>query len=149
MNEIADKLTGFFHEHLPLVRHMELALESYDGKSLVLSAPLEPNINDKQTAFGGSLYNVAVMTCWGMAYLKTQEYGLKCNQVVTKANIDYLSPVRGTLRATCIAPEQAVIDEFIERFNSRGRAKIDLSARITCGGKTAVEFQAQYAILKE
>lgn len=149
MTDIANKLTAFFHEHLPLIKHMELELESYDGQSLILTAPLEPNINDKQTAFGGSLYNVAVMTCWGMAFLKTQEYNIDCNQVVTRANIEYKSPVRGTIRAICKAPEQAVIDKFIGNYKARGKAKIDLAATITCGGKTAVNFEGQYAILKE
>jgi len=149
MKNVSHKLTEFFHAHLPLIRHMELEVEHYDGDTLVLCAPLGPNINDKLTAFGGSLYNVAVMTCWGMAYLKTQEHGIECNQVVTKANIIYMSPVRGALRAVCKAPPEAEIEAFIAKFKQRGKAKIDLSAKITCGGKLAVDFAGQYAILSE
>jgi len=143
------KLSEFFQEHLPLIRSMELSVESYDGETLVLVAPLEPNINDKSTAFGGSLYNIAVMACWGMAFLKTQEYGITCNQVVTNASISYKNPVNGVLRAVCKAPEKTLIENFIEQFKCRGKAKIDLHAQVICGDKVAVEFDGQYAILKE
>ena len=147
MNNIADNLSRFFEQHLPLVQQMQLRVESYDGKTLILSAPLAPNVNDKLTAFGGSLYNVAVMSCWGMAFLKTQEHSIVCNQVVTRANIVYNSPVKGTIRAICHAPEDDVVESFIQRFQQRGKARLDLKSTISCGGKTAVEFEGQYAIL--
>ena len=82
MTNISQKLSDFFKKNLPITQFMEMDVESYDGKTLILAAPLDPNINDKQTAFGGSLYNASVMACWGMAYLKTQEAGIVCNQVV-------------------------------------------------------------------
>ena len=53
--KISEKLTQFFIQHLPIAQFMGLEVESYDGDTLILTAPLEPNINDKQTAFGGSL----------------------------------------------------------------------------------------------
>ncbi len=149
MSKPADNLSRFFEQHLPLVQQMQLGVESYDGQTLILSAPLAPNINDKLTAFGGSLYNVAVMSCWGMTFLKTQEHGIVCNQVVTRANIAYKRPVKGSLRAICHAPEDELIEQFIQSFRERGKAKLDLKSSINCGGKTAVEFEGQYAILRE
>lgn len=149
MSEISKKLTDFFEAHLPLAQFMQMEVESYDGNQLVLTAPLEPNINDKQTAFGGSLYNLAVMTCWGMLYLKTQEKGLKCNQVVSKGAMGYLAPVTGTLRAVCNAPSEEELTTFFEHFERKGRARMNLAANIECNGKVAVEFEGQYAILKE
>ena len=105
--DISQKLKDFFVEHLPITQFMGLEVESYDGEQLILTAPLEPNINDKQTAFGGSLYNAAVMTCWGLVYLKTQEKGIECNQVVTGGEVKYKAPVAGTIRAIAQAPKCA------------------------------------------
>ncbi len=149
MEDISHKLTHFFETHLPITQHMGMAVEHYDGATLTLSAPLEPNINDKQTAFGGSLFNLAVMACWGMVYLKTQEAGIVCNQVVMQSNIKYFSPVTGTIKATCVCPGEQELNEFLERFNTIGKSKISLGAYVKCSGKTAVEFEGQYAILKE
>lgn len=155
--DISKKLKQFFIEHLPITQFMGLEVESYDGDTLILTAPLEPNINDKQTAFGGSLYNTAVMACWGMIYLKTQEHNIQCNQVVTEGSMKYLAPVDGRIRAICHAPSTEELADFFEHFERKGKARIGLEAAIyndTCvmkidpEAKPSVKFSGQYAILK-
>ncbi len=161
---ISEKLKQFFVEHLPITQFMELDVESYDGETLILTAPLEPNINDKHTAFGGSLYNTAVMACWGMIYLKTQEKNIQCNQVVTEGSMKYLAPVTGRIRAICHAPSEEELSGFFKHFANKGKARIALEAAIyndECvmridsennletepKAKPAVQFKGQYAIL--
>jgi thioesterase domain-containing protein len=159
--QISEKLKSFFVEHLPITQFMGLEVESYDGEALILTAPLEPNINDKQTAFGGSLYNTAVMACWGMVYLKTQEKGIDCNQVVTEGCMKYNAPVDGRIRAICHAPSEEELVGFFEHFERKGKARISLEAAIYNDTsvmkidpqsepkiKPSVKFSGQYAILK-
>ncbi len=149
MKNIESKLQEFFKSHLPITQFMEMDVESYDGNTLILHAPLDPNINDKQTAFGGSLYNASVMACWGMLYLKTLEANIVCNQVVTKGSIEYKAPVTGDIRAICHAPNQTDIDNLMAAFKHKGRARLSLQATIECSGKVAVEFEGTYAIISE
>lgn len=157
IKNISNKLTQFFGEHLPITQFMELDVELYDGQTLILTAPLAPSINDKQTAFGGSLYNVAVMACWGMVYLKTQEKGIQCNQVVTEGSVKYIAPVTGRLRAICHAPSDEELGAFFNSFDENGKAKITLESIIYDDEKIlhvdpeikpSVKFKGQYAILK-
>lgn len=157
LKNISKKLTQFFGDHLPITQFMGLDIESYDGQTLILTAPLEPSLNDKQTAFGGSLYNVAVMACWGMVYLKTQERGIQCNQVVTEGNVKYIAPVTGRLRAICHAPKDEELNAFFKSFDEKGKARISLDAVIyddinimviDSETKPSVKFTGQYAILK-
>ncbi|GAA6135209.1 thioesterase domain-containing protein [Oceaniserpentilla sp. 4NH20-0058] len=148
-SQVSQQLSTFFATHLPVTQFMQMDVEGYDGQTLILHAPLAPNINDKQTAFGGSLYNASVMACWGMAHLKTLEAKITCNQVITKANIEYLSPVHGDIRAICHVPNEEVVTKFIEQFKHKGRARITLHATIEYSGKVAVKFEGTYAILKE
>ena len=110
---VSAQLSQFFETHLPITQFMKMDVESYDGETLILRAPLGPNINDKQTAFGGSLYNAAVMACWGMAHLKTLEAGIEDNQVVTKGCIEDKSAGHGDIRAISHAPSQDVLDQFL------------------------------------
>jgi thioesterase domain-containing protein len=154
---ISKKLKHFFIDHLPITQYMGLEVESYNGDTLILTAPLEPNINDKQTAFGGSLYNMAVMACWGMIYLKTQEQKIICNQVVTEGSIKYIAPVEGRIRAICHAPSADELASFFDYFERKGKARISLQAAIyndSCvmkidpEAKPSVKFSGQYAILK-
>ena len=156
-HKISEKLKQFFLDHLPITQFMGLEVESYDGDTLILTAPLEPNINDKQTAFGGSLYNAAVMACWGMVYLKTQEKNIECNQVVAEGSMKYIAPVSGRIRAICHAPSEEELAVFFESFDLKGRAKIALKAaiyndtyvmKIDAETKPSVKFTGLYAILK-
>jgi thioesterase domain-containing protein len=155
--KISEKLQEFFIDHLPITQFMGLEVESYDGDTLILTAPLEPNINDKQTAFGGSLYNTAVMACWGMIYLKTQERGIICNQVVTEGSMKYIAPVNGRIRAICHAPSEEELVSLFDHFERKGKARISLEAavyndicvmKIDPETKPSVKFSGQYAILK-
>ena len=145
---ISHKLSEFFQAHLPITQFMELDVDSYDGQTLSLKAPLGPNINDKQTAFGGSLYNACVMSCWGFAYLKTLEANIDGNQVVVGGSIKYKRPVDEDFKAVCHTPGDEAIQHFIEGYERHGKGKIELKATVECNGKVAVEFEGTYAVLK-
>ena len=144
---ISHKLQEFFENHLPITDYMGLAVHDYDGQVLRLKAPLAPNINDKQTAFGGSLYNACVMACWGFAYLKTLESNISGNQVVVSGNIKYKAPVDADYIAVCENPGNDVIEHFIDGFERHGKGKITLRSTISCNGKVAVEFEGTYAVI--
>jgi hypothetical protein len=51
----------------PLARHIGVSVDCAHDGALVLRAPFAPNANYKGTAFGGSLFCVAVLTGWAWA----------------------------------------------------------------------------------
>lgn len=140
-------LDAFIAKHLPLAQFMELKVEEYDGKHLAISAPLAPNINDKLTAFGGSLYCVSVMACWGMVYMRCVDYGLDPDIVVVQAEIEYLKPVAGEIVSRSLEIDESRWSHFFARYEERGRAKIDLASEIKINGEVAVRFSGLYAII--
>jgi thioesterase domain-containing protein len=143
----AAELTRFLHANIPLTEAMQLTALSWDGQQLLLSAPLAPNVNDKGTAFGGSLYNVAVLCGWSLLRLKLDEEGLeKKNIVIQEANTRYLLPVAGELRAECHLVVEAWQD-FLQALQKRGRARITLTVTIRQSDKPAVEFTGTYVAL--
>ncbi len=155
--ELKKQLGAFVQAYLPLGRAMGVDISYYDGQKLSLSAPLELNNNDKGTAFGGSLYCAAVMSCWSSVYLNSLhhlkgQYPGTPNIVVSKAGIEYLAPVKSNnIIATCETENASDWDAFFERFKSRGSAKISLSSTVNTeedgSGKLAVEFSGTYALI--
>ena len=141
------RLQQTLHDSIPLSRVMQLTVTDYDGSRLVLSAPLAPNVNDKGTAFGGSLYNLAVLCGWSLLRLTLDEAGLeKKNIVIQEANTRYLLPVAGELRAEChLVPE--AWQDFLPALQKRGRARITLTVTIRQNDKPAVEFTGTYVAL--
>ena len=147
IDELIAALNDFVINTLKLAVAMDISIESYDRSSLVLSAPLEKNINDKNTAFGGSLYVLNVMTCWGMVYMKCREGGIEMpNIVVSHAEIDYLVPVPDKkIIASCSVTDE--FDGFIEYYQGNGRSRVKLQSSVSTDGKTAVVFKGKYAII--
>ena len=141
-------LTEFYAQHLPITKYLNMRVHEYTGDSFSLAIDLKPSINDKFTAFGGSLYSVAVMNCWGMCYLQARQRSINPNLVVSHGEIDYLAPVDDdVIIATCHAPDDIDWQAFYDSFYQRGRAKAKLSSTIICRGKEAVKFHGQYAII--
>jgi thioesterase domain-containing protein len=45
-------LQQYLHEHIPLSKAMSVKVVSVDLDTVMLSAPLQPNINHRETVFG-------------------------------------------------------------------------------------------------
>jgi thioesterase domain-containing protein len=148
MNDAArQQLQQTLYTDIPLTREMGLRVAAYDGQTLQLTAPLAPNVNDKGTAFGGSLYNLAVLCGWSLLRLKLNEAGLnEKNIVIHEANTRYLLPVTGELHAACTLTGD-VLNEFMQPLQKKGRARITLTVAIHQQDRTAVEFTGQYVAL--
>ncbi len=56
-------------EEIPLTNHLGFQQLEYDGASLAIHAALQPNHNDKGTAFAGSLSACANLCGWGLITL--------------------------------------------------------------------------------
>jgi thioesterase domain-containing protein len=148
MNDAArQQLQQTLYTDIPLTREMGLRVAAYDGQTLQLTAPLAPNVNNKGTAFGGSLYNLAVLCGWSLLRLKLNEAGLnEKNIVIHEANTRYLLPVTGELHAACTLTGD-VLNEFMQPLQKKGRARITLTVAIHQQDRTAVEFTGQYVAL--
>jgi thioesterase domain-containing protein len=142
---LAAKLEHTLHHEIPISREMGISVIAYDGKQLRLAAPLAPNINHKCTAFGGSLYSLAVLCGWGMVHLKLAEAGLHKHIVIQQANIRYLLPVAHDMQAECNL-DDASLQRFLVTLNKHGRARLSLDVVIKHNDQAAVEFSGRYVV---
>lgn len=138
-------LEEIFHSQIPITREMGIRVAAYSGISLSLRAPLAPNVNDKGTAFGGSLYGVLVLAGWGLLHLKLQEEGIAADVMIHECNVTYSLPVADDWEAYCSLPDDGGYDRFLASLRAGGRGKIRLEARILKGGRAAVSFSGRYA----
>lgn len=146
---LAKALESFLNTHLPLARAAQVTIDAYDGESLQVSAPLDANINDKGTAFGGSLYNLCVIAAWGMTDLKAKELAMTGDIVVAKGEINYLRPLRSRLVAKAIAPDADMLEKAAHGYAVKGRAVFTIHVEIRDEQQQlCVEFNGKYAVLK-
>ncbi len=142
----AQALEQVLRGEIPLTTAIGLRVESYDGSELVLYAPEEPNRNHKRTAFGGSLYSLAVLAGWGMLWLKLREAGEHGHIVVQTSHADYREPVAGDLRARVEEEDLGNLDKFLDTYRRRGRARIRVEVGIDGKGGRAMDFHGRYVV---
>ena len=149
MTDWVKRLQTTLHREIPLSKAMEIEVVAYGDRRLTFKAPLQPNINHKSTAFGGSLYSIAVLTGWGLLFLLLQERGLAGQIVIASSDIRYVQPVSGDLVATCELPEPDACDRFLKLLKRKGKSRIELQAKVLGrNGTPAVEFRGTYVALK-
>jgi thioesterase domain-containing protein len=136
----------FLHEQIPLTLAMGATVESYDAGQLVLSAPLAPNHDHLGTAFGGSL--AALATLAGYALLWLQLGDRQAHIVIRESTMRYRRPVRGTLRAVCLRPDDATWAAFHSTFEAAGKAHIKLRVHIEHAEQTCVEFEGEFVAIR-
>ena len=89
-----NKLQNKLYNEIPLTKLMEIKIQDYNEQELITTAPLNPNINDKGTAFGGSLATMTIISAWSLCWLITEELGLQSNNIVViKNEHSYKKPV--------------------------------------------------------
>lgn len=139
-----ERLATYLAERIPLTEAMQVRIDSWDGRTLTASAPLEANRNDKATAFGGSLYSLALLSGWGLLMLRLWDMNLSADVVIHKAEAEYLAPVNGRLVARCRLDDENEWQAFIARLQRKGRARLALTARVDTGEQRAFELRAQF-----
>lgn len=144
----SSSLQSVLHAEIPLTREMKISVVRCTDKLVELSAPLEPNINHKCTAFGGSLYCVAVLCGWGFIFNQMQLNKLSGHIVIQHSEVDYRLPVDGEIRATCELLEQTILHRFIKTFVRKEKARIKLQINIIFNDENAMQFTGHYVVHK-
>jgi thioesterase domain-containing protein len=120
-----------YTRNLPPLAAIQARVVGYDGHRLRLDAPLAANVNDKGSAFGGSMTSLMTYAGWGLVTLQLQQAGVRADVFVADSKVRYLKPLYADLRAEAtLAPEQSW-QLFLATLAQRGRARIHLQARIT------------------
>ena len=132
---------------IPLVREMRIEVLGEAGGRLRLRAPLGPNVNDKGSAFGGSLASVMILAGWALATLRLEAAGLEADVYVADSSLRYLAPLEDALHAEAWL-EEGDWEGFIATFRQRGRARCRIAACVRLpGGGEATTFSGRFAAL--
>jgi thioesterase domain-containing protein len=142
---LRDELTATWHREIPIVAGMGATVESYDGRSLEVRAPMHPNRNVHGTTFAGSLYSVCVLTGWGVVWLALRERGLDGTIYAAESAVQYRKAVASDFVCRCV-PDAAALEAGLEQFKESGRASFELECTIDHSGKRAVAFTGRYVV---
>jgi len=95
-------LQKYLHDHIPLSKAMEVEVVEATDNGVTLAAPLAPNINHRETVFGGSASAVAILSAWTLIYLRLKSEQLNVRIVIQKNTMTYERPITGKFTASAV-----------------------------------------------
>ena len=142
-----EQLEKKLHKEIPLTKLMKLKINTHNEKELITSAPLNININDKGTAFGGSLSTMTIISSWSLCWLISQELGFDSkNIVVIKNENKYSKPVTKDIVCHTLKPSESEIALLKKKLETKKSASIKITSQIIEDNETCVEFTGFYVI---
>jgi thioesterase domain-containing protein len=141
------EITAYIHEHIPLTWHLGAQVQIYDGKKVVVAAPLAPNLNHRNTAFGGSISALGILSGWALIFMKLREYGIRNRLVIQKSSFDFLELVADNFTATSALPSEEEWQKFLRILKKHGRARITIMSMIESPAGTGGTHKGTYVAL--
>lgn len=121
------ELMEWIKDNIPLLKSMEVSFDQFQQGELIISCPLEPNINDKGTAFGGSIAALATICGWLYTTLYARTHIEDCAAVIADSQMTYQAPGTGRISARC---KSTVPEKFFARLNDQRNAKLELTVEL-------------------
>lgn len=139
----ADALTRYLHDHIPLTRHMQILVAECSPDRIVLRAPLAPNINHRETAFGGSLSGIAILAGWAWLHARlSRDFGPRL--VVQESTMTFEKPVTGQFEAVCNSPPATEFARFRSLLERRGKARMTLASHVVSDSQIVAHHTGRY-----
>lgn len=138
------ELQNYLYEKMPQVKSMEVVVENMGPEHLTVSAPLEPNINHRDSVFGGSASSIAILAAWAFLHQKLVAEGISTTLVIQKNTMSYDVPITGKFLATAQLNNEAEWNRFISMLRRRGKSRINISSLLEFAGKEAGKFEGTF-----
>jgi len=141
------ELEHYLHAHIPLSKAMEVSVLEVRPQSVTLSAPLAPNINNRDTVFGGSASAVAILAAWSLLHIRLVGEGIASRLVIQRNTMSYALPIDGTFTAVATMPSAEDWAQFLRMFKRRGKARITVASELHYAGQVAGRLEGEFAAL--
>jgi thioesterase domain-containing protein len=146
MNDFATaiELERYLHRHIPLSKAMQVSVLDVQSDSVTLSAPLPPNINHRESVFGGSASAVAVLAAWSLVHTRLLAAALPSRLVIQRNTMQFTTPITGTFTARSSLTNEQRWERFTHVLKRKGKARISVSCTLHFAGREAGCFEGEF-----
>jgi thioesterase domain-containing protein len=139
-------LERYLHRHIPLSAAMQVGVLAVTQQQVVLTAPLAPNINHRDTVFGGSASALAILAAWSLVHTRMQAEGLAGRLVIQRNTMAYDHPMAGEFRASATVTDAQWL-AFARMLARKGKARITVTSVLEHDGAEAGRLQGEFVAL--
>jgi thioesterase domain-containing protein len=137
-------LQRYLHEHIPLSKAMEVEVVDATDDGVTLAAPLAPNINHRETVFGGSASAVAILSAWTLMYLRLRSEQLDVRIVIQKNTMTYERPITGRFIASAAISDTTAWRRFVDTLKRKGRGRFTVRSTLHRNAEKVGEFEGDF-----
>jgi thioesterase domain-containing protein len=131
-----------------MMKAMQAEVSKIDFSQCTVRAPLSANINHKGTVFGGSLYSVSALSCYGLFLFGLRQHGIPTdNIVIAHGEMDYIKPVTKDFDVIAGWLEPNLSQEFFSTLLKKGKARASLVAKVYVDSVACAEFNAEFVAI--
>lgn len=143
----ARELESYLHAHIPLSAAMQVAVRAVDADGVTLAAPLAPNINHRETVFGGSASAVAILAAWSLLHTRLLADGLHVRLVIQSNTMDYDKAIFGdfTARSSLAEPDQW--PRFMRMLARMRRGRLRVNSVLQSDGAVVGRMTGEFVAL--
>ena len=137
-------LERYIHEHIPLSHAMGVSVLSVATDAVVLQAPLAPNINHRDTVFGGSASALAILAGWALLHVRLRAEGIADRLVIQRNVMEYEHPIPGAFTARAALEHPDRWKQFTSMLMRKGKARVTVLAVLEHMDQVVGRFSGQF-----
>lgn len=143
------EINEHLHTQIPITRSMGIKVVKFCATAVHTSAPLEANINHQESAFGGSIATLGIITgfvaIWGYLKLQAKEAEL----VIQHSETEFSKPALGPMLAESRNLSEMAMKEFVASLESTGKSRILVTSDIFSEGKLVATNTGTFVALNQ
>ncbi|HIE99741.1 MAG TPA: DUF4442 domain-containing protein [Planctomycetes bacterium] len=144
-----ESLEAYIHRQIPITSAMGVQVVEATADRVELSAPLAPNINHRETVFGGSAAAVATLAAWTLVLVRMRNEDLTGRLVISRNSMVYQQPIVADFTAVASADELNTWEKFVAGLTRKGRGRLQATSRLLLNGDQVAEFEGQFVAIKQ
>ena len=138
------ELQEFLYAHIPISKALAVEVLEVTPGGVRMAAPLGPNINHRDTVFGGSASAVAILSAWSLIYLRLRGEGIASRLVIQRNTMQYQQPITAGFTAASSIGGDAAWDRFVTMLKRKQRARIGAASALFCNGERVGTLEADF-----
>lgn len=118
-----------------------------DNEHVTLTAPLAPNVNHRETVFGGSAASVATLAAWVLLYVRLKQAQTDVRIVIQRSHMHYTRPIAGDFSGTAEYQDVRGWQRFSAALQRKGRARITIRSTLHYARTLVAEFDGDFVAI--
>ena len=137
----------YIHEQIPITAAMGITVVASSTDRVELAAPLAPNINHRETVFGGSAAAVATLAAWTLVLLRLRHENLTTRLVIAQNSMTYDHPITDDFRAIAVADDLVSWERFTAGIARKGRGRVTARSTLWRNDQPVARFEGRFVAI--